>query len=114
MPTRPCFETVPHCLWTRRAVHHDKGDPDRRIERADNPPCVRTRPSQRFTIRGQHAGDQANELTPLRGCQRCQNLLLDVVDDGVQFPQLVDTLRGEGDDVATLVVCVHGPFDEPT
>ena len=56
---------------------------------------------------------QGDELTPLRICQRFQNLLLNTVDDVVEFQELFDSSRGDGDDVTTSVLGVDRPLDEP-
>jgi hypothetical protein len=56
---------------------------------------------------------QSGELAPLRMCQGFQDLLLNTIDDGVEFPELVDSGRGDGDDVAAPVPGVDGPLDEP-
>jgi hypothetical protein len=56
---------------------------------------------------------QGDELTPLRGGQGFQNLLLDVVDDVVELQEPGDPRRSDGDDVAALVPGVDRPLDEP-
>jgi hypothetical protein len=57
---------------------------------------------------------QGYELTPLRICQRFQNLFLNTVYDVVEFQELFDPSRGDGDDVTTPVLGVDRPLDEPT
>ena len=46
-------------------------------------------------------------------CQGFQDLLLNTVDDVVEFQELVDSSRGDGDDVTTPVPGVDRPLDEP-
>jgi hypothetical protein len=56
---------------------------------------------------------QGDELTPLRLCQGFQDLLLNTVDDGVEFEELVGSGRGDGDDVTAPVPGVDRSLDEP-
>ena len=67
---------------------------------------------RRLVVGREELHHQGGELTPLRLCQRFQDLLLDTVDDGVEFEELVDSGRGDGDDVTAPVRGVDGPLDE--
>src|SRR5882757_2240960 len=82
--------------------------------RADGAAGPRGSSLRRLVIGREKLHHQGDELTPLRICQRFQNLLLNTVDDVVEFQELFDSSRGDGDDVTTPVLGVDRPLDEPT
>ena len=65
----------------------------------------------RFVL-GENSAEQAGQSLPVLGRQRCEQIVLHLIEHSIHAPQLPDTAPGEEALVAPSMVRVRRPVDE--